>query len=118
MTLKIRITDHKPYCESGLGDTIWFEYEGTSYYVERWSTRHSSGVDVYTLDGDRDANDIFSDGDDWEELDELIEEFTDALANAETLFEVERRRQQALDQTITQFNRSARPRSPENGTAR
>ena len=31
---KIKFKDHKPYCEAGSGDTVWFEADGVDYYVE------------------------------------------------------------------------------------
>ena len=104
---KIKFKDHKPYCEAGSGDTVWFEADGVDYYVEKWSTRNSDGTDVYTLAGDRSAGDVFDEV--WDEFYTLIEDFLDALLEAERAADIEGAQRKALAGVLEEFNAKGLP---------
>lgn len=97
---RIKITDHYPYCEAAPGDTVHFEYDGQSFYVECWATRHGSGIDVY--DASHRAAEPFED--EREEFDNQIWAFLETLGKAEAERGVPRIRQAALGEAMEAFN--------------
>lgn len=98
---RITITNHYPYCEAATGDTVHFEYDGRAFYVECWSTRHGSGVDIYDLD--HRAAHPFTEGD-RDEFDDQIGAFLTALGKAEDVHGVAKARQAALMEAMGAFN--------------